>query len=102
MRTGVISQSKGSAYIELGKTKVICSVFDPREIPNRNEFSINGELFCEFKFAPFSFKKRRHVREVDEKEFRINLRQTLNSAVKRVNHNFRLTTLPNKHLRLYI
>ncbi|KAJ3637623.1 hypothetical protein MTP99_001066 [Tenebrio molitor] len=35
MKAGVVSHAKGSAYIELDKTKVIVSVFDPREIPNR-------------------------------------------------------------------
>lgn len=34
----MVSQAKGSAYIELKKTKAVCSVFDPREIPHQNEF----------------------------------------------------------------
>lgn len=37
-RTNMISQAKGSAYIELKKTKVVCSVFDPREIMHQNEY----------------------------------------------------------------
>lgn len=37
-RTDMVSQAKGSAYIEMKKTKVVCSVFDPREIPHQNEF----------------------------------------------------------------
>lgn len=39
IKTGVVSQAKGSAYIELGATKVIVSVFDPREIPKQNKYS---------------------------------------------------------------
>ena len=35
MKTGVISQAKGSAYLEQGSTKVVCGVYGPREIPRR-------------------------------------------------------------------
>lgn len=35
LKLNVISKAKGSAYIEMGNTKVIVSVFDPREIPNK-------------------------------------------------------------------
>lgn len=35
LKLNVISKAKGSAYIEMGNTKVIGSVFDPREIPNK-------------------------------------------------------------------
>ncbi|KOB64549.1 mRNA transport regulator 3, partial [Operophtera brumata] len=33
--TDLLSQAKGSAYLEMKKTKVVCSVFDPREIPGQ-------------------------------------------------------------------
>lgn len=35
LKLNVISKAKGSAYIEMGNTKVIVSVFDPREVPNK-------------------------------------------------------------------
>ena len=35
MKTGVISQAKGSAYLEQGSTKVVCGVYGQREIPRR-------------------------------------------------------------------
>ena len=35
MKTSVISQAKGSAYLEQGQTKVVCGVYGPREIPRR-------------------------------------------------------------------
>lgn len=35
LKLNVISKAKGSAYIEMGNTKVIVSVFDPREIVNK-------------------------------------------------------------------
>lgn len=88
MKTGVLNQAKGSAYVEYQKTKVICSVFDPREIPNKNEYSINGELYCEFKFAPFSTEKRRgFVRDAQEREYSVYLRRALEPAVMRVRHS---------------
>lgn len=85
MKTGVISQAKGSAYVEYNNTKVICSVFDPREIPNRSEYSVNGELYCDFKFAPFSCEKRRgYLKDAEEREYSISLRRALEPAVMRV------------------
>ena len=85
MRTGVLSCAKGSAYVEYQNTKVICSVFDPREIPNKTEYTINGELYCEFKFAPFSTLKRRGFgRDAEEKEYSVYLRRALEPAVMRV------------------
>lgn len=49
--TQVVSQAKGSAYVERDKTKIICSVFDPREIPHQNEFRY---LILAFKFKYLS------------------------------------------------
>ncbi|KAK2577485.1 hypothetical protein KPH14_003583 [Odynerus spinipes] len=82
LKTGIVSQAKGSAYIEMGDTKVVCSVFDPREIPNKNEYCTQGELFCEFKFAPFSCNKRKiHQQDAEEKEYSLILKRALEPAV---------------------
>ncbi|KAF7417907.1 hypothetical protein HZH68_000560 [Vespula germanica] len=82
LKTGIISQAKGSAYIEMGDTKVVCSVFDPREIHNKNDYSTHGELFCEFKFAPFSCEKRKmHQQDTKEKEYSLILKRALEPAV---------------------
>ncbi|CAH0759892.1 unnamed protein product [Diatraea saccharalis] len=83
-RTDLISQAKGSAYIELKKTKVVCSVFDPREIPHQNEFSQLGQLYCEVKFAPFSCAQQRrpHV-DAEDKSLSVALRQALEPTVCR-------------------
>lgn len=95
IKTGVVSQAKGSAYIELGKTKVIVSVFDPREIPNRAEYSLKGEIYCEFKFATFSCKKRRlHQHDSEEKQYSAIMKQALQSTVCR--HEF-----PNFQVDIY-
>ncbi|XP_012288249.1 exosome complex component MTR3 [Orussus abietinus] len=95
VKTGIVSQAKGSAYIEMGKTKVVCSVFDPREIPNKTEYSVQGELFCEFKFAPFSCSKRRiHQQDAEEKEYSLIMQRALEPAVCR--HEF-----PNFQIDIY-
>lgn len=95
VKTDVVSQAKGSAYIEVDKTKVIVSVFDPREIPNKTEYSLNGELYCEFKYAPFSCPKRRmHQQDAEEKQNSIVMKQALEPAVCR--HEF-----PNFQVDVY-
>ena len=59
LSTGVISQAKGSAYIEQGRTKVMVGVFGPREVQRRSDFSMAGVLTAELKFAPFACTTRR-------------------------------------------
>ncbi|KAL4709344.1 hypothetical protein ACJJTC_007076 [Scirpophaga incertulas] len=84
-RTNMISQAKGSSYVELKKTKVVCSVFDPREIPNKNEFSPLGQIYCEVKFAPFSCPRKRRalVPDAEEKDLSLSLKKALEPAVCR-------------------
>ncbi|XP_036400368.1 exosome complex component MTR3 [Megalops cyprinoides] len=58
-RCGLVSQAKGSAYIEAGNTKLICSVYGPRETERKDETDMkSGRLVCDFRFAPFSCQKR--------------------------------------------
>lgn len=55
VKTNCISEAKGSCYIEIDNTKVICALYGPREIPKKDEFSYKlANLNCEFRFAPFS------------------------------------------------
>ncbi|CAH3947173.1 exosome complex component MTR3-like isoform X1 [Pieris brassicae] len=85
-RTNIVSQAKGSAYVELNKTKVICSVFDPREITgHQNEYSWFGQIYCEVKFAPFSCprKRRQLVPDSDEKALSADLKKALETVVRR-------------------
>ncbi|XP_063984389.1 exosome complex component MTR3-like [Diachasmimorpha longicaudata] len=95
VKTGVVSQAKGSAYIEVGTTKVVCSVFDPREIPNKLGYSLHGNLYCEFKFASFSCRKRKiHQQDAEEKEYSLIMQRALEPAVCR--HEF-----PNFQVDIY-
>lgn len=85
IKLGVVSQAKGSAYIEMGQTKVICSAFDPREIPNRANYRAQGQLYCEFKFANFSCCKRKgHQQDSEEKQYSLIMQRALEPAVCRV------------------
>ncbi|KAK2913756.1 hypothetical protein Q8A67_002155 [Cirrhinus molitorella] len=58
-RCGLISQAKGSAYLEAGNTKIICSVYGPKETERKDETDMKtGRLVCDFRLAPFSCLKR--------------------------------------------
>lgn len=37
VRCGLVSQAKGSAYIEAGNTKLMCCVYGPRETDRKDE-----------------------------------------------------------------
>uniref|UniRef100_A0A8D8SC88 Exosome complex component MTR3 n=1 Tax=Cacopsylla melanoneura TaxID=428564 RepID=A0A8D8SC88_9HEMI len=100
LKQGVSEKAKGSAYIEQGQTKVICSVFDPREIPSSKtslEYQrTKGELYVEFKFAPFASKIRTGwLRDSEEKELGNHLKRALEPAVCR--HEF-----PNFQVDIFV
>lgn len=63
MRLGVVSGAAGSAYVELGRTRVVCAVYGPRnDTRARREFNDQGQLVCDFKFAPFADAEARRER----------------------------------------
>ena len=85
IKLGVVSRAKGSCYIEMGQTKVICSAFDPREIPNQASYSTQGQLYCEFKYATFaSIKRKGFQQDAEEKENSFIMQRALEPAVCRV------------------
>lgn len=63
MKTGVICHATGSAYIEIGKTKIICGIYGPRQTKT-SIFSEIGKLQCELKFTNFA---RKNQNEKDKK-----------------------------------
>ncbi|XP_055625774.1 exosome complex component MTR3-like [Toxorhynchites rutilus septentrionalis] len=84
MKLGVVSTAKGSAYLELGNTKVIVSVFDPREIPKQNKFSELGVLYCDFKFSPFACTHRKNPQtDAEERSLAAALTKALQPVVCR-------------------
>ncbi|KAG9336944.1 hypothetical protein JZ751_029959 [Albula glossodonta] len=82
-RCGLVSQAKGSAYIEAGNTKLICSVYGPRETERKDETDMNsGRLVCDFRFAPFSCPKRGSwIQGSEEKDLSQSLLEGLRPGV---------------------
>jgi exosome complex component MTR3 len=71
MKTGVVSQASGSAYIEFEDTKMICSVYGPRQ--SGSEFSDKAEINCEFKVATFGERHKRRGYQQDDEERDISM-----------------------------
>ncbi|KND01094.1 uncharacterized protein SPPG_04185 [Spizellomyces punctatus DAOM BR117] len=95
MKTGVVRQANGSAYLEAGKLKVACGVYGPRQTA-RSKISSRGILNCDFKFSPFSGGRRRaYIKDSQEKEYSLVLRQALAPAV-------RLDLLPKSTVDVFV
>ncbi|GBN15905.1 Exosome complex component RRP43 [Araneus ventricosus] len=66
LQVGIVPSVTGSAYLESGKTKIICSVNGPRDVLTKSDSSVKGQLYCEFKYAMFSGKERQPYLPTDE------------------------------------
>jgi hypothetical protein len=51
---GQVAQAAGSAYIEVGRAKLLCTVHGPRPDSRAAHFSEAGRLVCQLQFAAFS------------------------------------------------
>ncbi|ACO63114.1 predicted protein [Micromonas commoda] len=85
VKTGVISQAAGSAYVELDKTKVMCGVYGPRQGGpgiDKVEFD-RGRLDVDVKLATFATSgPRGKVAQGDaEREFSSIVHRALSGAV---------------------
>ncbi|XP_020389425.1 exosome complex component MTR3 [Rhincodon typus] len=82
-RAGLVSQADGSVYAECGLTKVLCAVYGPRESDRKEERRLSGAtLGCEFRFAPFSCRKRAAwIQGSLEKEYSLIMEQSLQPAI---------------------
>jgi len=83
LKTGVLNQASGSAYIEINQTKVLCAVHGPHQ-STKLQFNEEGRLNCEFKYASFSCAdtRRKFAQERDEKEFSRQMLQALENSVR--------------------
>ncbi|MQL99445.1 hypothetical protein Taro_032168 [Colocasia esculenta] len=79
LRTGAATAASGSAYAEFGSTKVIVSVFGPRESKKAMKYSDIGRLNCNVSFTTFSTPTR--GQESNHKEFSSMLHKALEGAV---------------------
>jgi len=57
LRLGAVSQAAGSAYLELGNTKVVCSVYGPHQTDGR-EYLQRGQLEPSLRFTSFARRER--------------------------------------------
>ncbi|KAL6107200.1 exosc6 [Pungitius sinensis] len=83
VRCGLVSQAKGSAYIEAGSTKLMCCVYGPREIERKDETDMTcGRLVTDMRFAPFSCLERgAWIQGSQEKDLSLMLQESLQPAV---------------------
>jgi exosome complex component MTR3 len=61
LRTGSVNSASGSAYAEFGNTKVIVSVFGPRESKKAMLYSDIGRLNCNISYTTFATPIRGQV-----------------------------------------
>lgn len=60
IETGVLPNADGSCYLEMGRNKILCGVFGPREMhPKRLSKPNEAVLKCRYHMSPFSVDPRR-------------------------------------------
>ncbi|XP_068637082.1 exosome complex component RRP41-like [Aristolochia californica] len=79
MRTSAVNAASGSAYAEFGNTKVIVSVFGPRESKKAMMYSDIGRLNCNVSFTTFCAPMRGQGSE--NKDFSSMLHKALEGAI---------------------
>uniref|UniRef100_A0A803SPE7 Exoribonuclease phosphorolytic domain-containing protein n=1 Tax=Anolis carolinensis TaxID=28377 RepID=A0A803SPE7_ANOCA len=80
-RVSLLSQAKGSAFVELsGGTKVLCAVYGPREAGGGGE--ARGRLVCEFRRAPFASRGARRKPSERDPALAQALQEALSAAVR--------------------
>jgi len=80
---GIVKNASGSSYVDLGRTKVVVSVYGPRK-QERNELTKSGSLYINLRFAPFARKKRketRHFADAEETSLANSLEQAFSNLV---------------------
>ncbi|KAL4611106.1 hypothetical protein ACB092_08G100500 [Castanea dentata] len=78
-RTGAVNAASGSAYAEFGNTKVIVSVFGPRESKKAMMYSDLGRLNCSVSYTTFATPVRGQGSE--HKDFSSMLHKSLEGAI---------------------
>ncbi|KAH9700523.1 exosome complex component RRP41-like [Citrus sinensis] len=78
-RTGAVNSASGSAYAEFGNTKVIVSVFGPRESKKAMMYSNIGRLNCNVSYTTFATPIR--GQGSDHKDFSSMLHKALEGAI---------------------
>jgi exosome complex component MTR3 len=102
LKTNCVNEASGSSYIEIGNTKVLCSVYGPREIPRKDDYDFKiAKLNCEFRFASFSclMERRGTLSQRDESSDEKNYSDIIEEALK---PSLFLHKYPKSQIDLYI
>ncbi|KAJ3354960.1 Exosome complex component RRP41 [Allomyces javanicus] len=97
-KTGVLAQADGSAYLEMGNTKVLAAVYGPRECRMRSQALHDRAIInVEFTQATFSRIERRQTRKFDRKnvEVQLQIRDTFEAVVD-------TTIYPRSQIDIYL
>uniref|UniRef100_A0A6M2DF82 Putative exosome complex component RRP41 n=1 Tax=Xenopsylla cheopis TaxID=163159 RepID=A0A6M2DF82_XENCH len=84
-KLGVFGQSDGSAYFELGNTKVLAAVYGPHEIHGKQKSLHDAVVVnCQYSMATFSTGERKNRPRGDRKsqEMSLHLKQALTAAIR--------------------
>ncbi|GAB1598985.1 exosome complex component RRP41-like [Argonauta hians] len=84
-RLGVFRQADGSAYLEMGNTKVLAAVYGPHEMRGSKSKAQHDKALvnCQYSMATFSTGERKRRPRGDRKsqEMTLYLQQTFNAAI---------------------
>eukprot|EP00271_Cylindrocystis_brebissonii_P011156 TRINITY_DN2799_c0_g1_i1.p1 TRINITY_DN2799_c0_g1~~TRINITY_DN2799_c0_g1_i1.p1 ORF type:complete len:246 (+),score=54.49 TRINITY_DN2799_c0_g1_i1:431-1168(+) len=82
---GTLKGPDGSAYVEMGNTKVAAVVYGPHEVKNRRDALLDTALVrCEYSMAAFSTggeRRRRGKGDRRSQEISLVIKQTLEAAI---------------------
>jgi len=82
---GVFDQSDGSAYVELGNTRVLAAVYGPHDIRGARSKAKHDRavINCQYSMATFSTSERKHRQRGDYRSLEItsNLREVFENAI---------------------
>ncbi|KAK3855101.1 hypothetical protein Pcinc_038477 [Petrolisthes cinctipes] len=82
LSVGLISEAKGSSYVEAGNTKVCCGVYGPRDVQRGSDFKMSCQVVCQVKMSPFSCPVRLPPASGDrDREMSRQLKNALESVI---------------------
>ena len=88
IKTDCVNEANGSSFIEIGNSKVLCSLYGPREVPRKDDYDFKiANLNVEFRFASFScFMQRRGTlsqrdQTLDERNYSSIIEKSLKSSI---------------------
>eukprot|EP01103_Thecamoeba_quadrilineata_P000805 TRINITY_DN10708_c0_g1_i1.p1 TRINITY_DN10708_c0_g1~~TRINITY_DN10708_c0_g1_i1.p1 ORF type:complete len:248 (-),score=34.87 TRINITY_DN10708_c0_g1_i1:37-780(-) len=83
-KLGLFNRADGSAYLEQGNTKAICTIYGPREVAIRSKALHDRAIInCEYSMATFSTSERKRKFKGDRRAAEIGMliRQTFEAVV---------------------